>query len=280
MGLPAFGVENFFSDIQFSGHTISANEEATDHEAFRVGNARRSSTDHWTPTTANIDAWVKTEMDQSRSFDYCAIDRGHNLGGETLKLQKSTDAAFTSPVDVFSVTFPTTVSADSDLDAANGVLTSEGAWIKRFASTSSQYVRIFVSAMGAGLKPVIVNLWVGALWEPGALTNPFTDEDDEPIGAESASDTGWIGHGLTVRRRIGELHVQLPSIAAYTAAANAVRDNFNLRRPMWIVHDDDRAERAVLGIRPRGRTGFRFAPGWGYRQADINWLEHEAKVDL
>ena len=46
---PAFLIENYFSDVQFSTHVVSANEEGAGTDAFRVATGRRSSQARTTP---------------------------------------------------------------------------------------------------------------------------------------------------------------------------------------------------------------------------------------
>jgi len=252
MADPAFLVENFYSLTQFIAHVVDAEEEASGRQAFRVANGRRSGSDFWTPTTGNSDTWLRVDNVVSRQAATIALDRGHNLPGKTVLLQRSTDNFAADTTTVFTATIPSATSPDDTaLSDANGVLTPEGAWVKSFTAVSSRYWRLLINAMGAGLKPIVVGLWLGDSWLPGKLTLPMTDEDDVLVLQETVlGSTGWVGGTLPVRRRQGELVFKLSSIAAYANAAKHIRDNFGLRRPMWIVHDTSRGERAVLAVRP------------------------------
>jgi hypothetical protein len=271
---PAFLIENYFSDIQFSTHVISANEEGAGTDAFRVATGRRSSLDRWSPTSLNAEAWIKVDLATSKSATACILDRGHNLAGETVVLERSAnDSDWTQ---VFSVTIPATAATDGDFDDANGITTDEGAWVKRFSSVSDRYWRLRIPAMGADLKPDIVGVWLGNTWEPGKLTMPALDEHAQVITRRAQSDVGWEGNTKAVRQRAGELFLQLDDAAQ--AGALAAIEQFDLLRPMWILEDADRAERAVLARRPDGRAGFGFEPGWFPRQGRIPWVEHQPKV--
>ena len=280
MGSPALGVDNLFSIFQYPGTIVDASTQVAGKEADRVASGRRSTIDHWTPTADNLLAWLRADNLTSHTADYLAIDRGHNLGGETIELRKSTDNFVSNDVLVFSAVIPTTVTENDTLTTTNGVLTPEGAWIREFTSTSSRYWRLNVLAMGAGLRPRIVNAWLGELYKPATIHRPVQDEDDVPRGPETESEFGWLGLGRTVIQRVGELPIKLTSFTEYnTGPAVHIRDNFNKRRPMWIVYDDTRAERAVLGIRPKGRSGFGFRGRWSYRQSVLRWVEWEPKID-
>ena len=173
-------------------------------------------------------------------------------------------------------------SSDGDIDDANGITTDEGAWLKRFASVSDRYWRLRIPKMGIdpvteeSIKPKIVGLWLGNTWEPGKLTIPMPDEHAETVTQRGIGDRGWQGNTQAVRRRVGELFLQLDA-AAEPAALAAIAE-YDLLRPMWIIHDANKAERAVLAQRQDGRMGFGFEPGWFPRQGRIPWSEYQPKT--
>ncbi len=179
MADPVFLIENYFSSSQFSTHVVSAIQEAAGKQAFRVGDGRRIQLDHWSSTSLNVEAWIKVDCVSTKSATGIALDRGHNLAGKSVVLERSAnDSGWTN---VFTATIPATAATDGDIDDANGITTDEGAWLKRFASVSDRYWRLRIPAMGADLKPEVVGLWVGNTWEPGALTLPHQDEYAETM---------------------------------------------------------------------------------------------------
>lgn len=279
MGNPFFGVDNVFSFRQYIGFLLTANEEDTGREAFRAVSGRRSKLDFWAPTTANAAAQIEVDglVASAISVDYWAFDRGHNLGGEIVDLERSTDGIAWTNVD--TVTIPST--AGGQIDDANGCLTDEGAWIRRLAaaSTADRHLRINVRAMGVGLTPRVVGLWAGTHYAPGPVYLPLQDEDDILLAERTQSPKGWAGSTIHVRKRIGDLNFKLLSIAAYTTAATHIRDNYGRGRLMWIIHDDANSRRAVLAQRPIGRAGFQFPPDFGFRTAVVPWEEYEPFVD-
>jgi hypothetical protein len=279
VGQPAFLIENLFSTIQFPTHTVTPNEEAADHEAWRVATGRRSAFDSWKPTTTNQDAYIEVDCGVNQSPDMAASDRGHNLQGATVRVRYSDNG--TSWSDAFTATVPSSVSTGSDLDAANGILTPEGAWLKRFSGAGAhRYWRYHVNAMGAGLLPEIVGLWLGAHWVPGYLEFPFEDDTYQGTGEVTTLPSGWQGRGAIGRQRAGSFHVRLDTEATYdTGAAVQVRDGFFLGRPMWLVFDDEKAERALLAVWARQREGFGLGRGgWSWRSGTISWLEWEPEM--
>lgn len=274
MADPVFLIENYFSSSQFSTHVVSAIQEAAGKQAFRVGDGRRIQLDHWSSTSLNVEAWIKVDCVSTKSATGIALDRGHNLAGKSVVLERSAnDSGWTN---VFTATIPATAATDGDIDDANGITTDEGAWLKRFASVSDRYWRLRIPAMGADLKPEVVGLWVGNTWEPGALTLPHQDEYAETMVGVTENTLGWQSGTQAVRRRTGELALQLATTAEVAAIA-ALKD-FDLRRPMWIVLDGERTERAVLAIRPSGRFGLGYDRGWFPRQGRIPWIELQPEV--
>lgn len=275
MGKPRFFAENFFHPLAFPGHTVSANEEATGQEAFRVGNYRRSAADHWRPTTDNSSAWIKVQCDQQRPADMIAIDRGHNLEGETVTLETSEDD-FVSSTTVFSLTVPSSLSADTPLSASAGAYTEEGAWVKSFTSTSATYWRLTVSAMGAGLVPRIVGLWIGASWQPGFHeARPWHPWGRELDYQEVRGPTVWSAASQVSERYSTEVSLRLENRAQYDVARETVEDWTFRGRPTWYVPDQAKAERSWLGTPPPGTHAFEHAQGWGYMQTTFPLVEHQ-----
>lgn len=267
-------VENFFNTLMFTGHTVTGQEEATGKEAFRVGDGRRDAADHWTPTTANVDRWVKVDCAIARPANGIFLDRGHNLDGETIVLARSPDDAVWTTV--FTATLPTAAASGGDFDAANGIKTDEGAWAKRFASENFRYWRLTVNAMGAGLKPQIVGLWLGTTWEPGQFERPLVDENTEIMGNRTETELGWLGTTQRVRRRTGQIGLKLDDTTKEAAALSAMA-LFD-KHPMWIVFNADETERVVLADRPPNPVGFQKAVDWFPRSATIPWVEREPKI--
>ena len=285
MGSPSYLVQNYFSDIAFPTHTISAEEEASGFEAWRVADGRRSAADHWKSTTANSETWVKFDTGAAGTITAAphivGLDRGHNLPGVVgVKFQLSAnDADWT---DLVSVTIPASASSATALNATNGATTEEGAWLKQVTPASTyRYGRLLVPAMGAGLVPKVVGLWFGPSWQPGNPTMPVPDEDYEPIYEETiVPSSGWRGRSKMVALRTGELTYKFASEAEYITARGHLWDHFRYNRPMWVVHDDTYAERAVLAVPRTERQGFGFhADWWNMRRGVIPWIEHEPLVD-
>ncbi len=274
---PIFLVENFYSKLQFPDHTISAEEEATDNEAFRVANGRRSARDKWAPTTLNSASYVDAACDRIRAADCIALDRGHNLAGYDIELRGSNQAAFTTYESVLDLTLPT-YTAPGDIDDALGVRTEEGAWIKRFDMRAYKYWRLYVDAMGAGLKPNVVGLWLGLSFSPQYLDMPWNEDGADLVVKQAASESGWLGRGVANKVRSGTITLALSSFQEYdTKARYHLQGLYGEGFPMWIVFDEAQADRAVLAELPAGGLHFDLAGGThGYRVGQIAWREREA----
>ena len=175
MSRAAVLVENLFSAIAYPLHVVAADEQATGHEAFRIANGRRSAFDYYESITANAQRIIKITCDRVRSANGCALDRGHNLGGEQVVLEASDDDFATPAQTCFDIILPTT-TAPGTLDDALGVRTEEGAWLIRFPQRTALYWRLRIPAMGAGVRPKIVGAWLG---------NWYAFDPDFPVAADA-----------------------------------------------------------------------------------------------
>lgn len=277
MGLPRFLAENLFDGTQFRDATVSANEEATGHEAFRVGTRRRTPLNFWTPTTENQDAWVKVDLGSgnSEAADMIAIDRGHNLDGETVTLEHSSDDS--TWTQAFSVTMPANEGDNTSLTATNGVKTEEGAWVFAFTSATDRYWRLTVSAMGAGLKPEIRGLYLGESYAPNFhIALPFGYGDVTAQFSEVQGPNVWAGASRVSTRKERTFRLKLKSWAEYHDTARYhIEELFFTGVPMWCVFDVDYAERAWLAKVQPGTSGFQRQQGWGFPQSELRAAEHQ-----
>jgi len=276
MGSPFFFVENVFSIAQFPLHLVTGNEEPAGNEAFRVADGRRSALDAWTSITLNAAAYLQTVCDRPRAANMVALDRGHNLGGKEVQLQCSDDG-FTTVQTVADIVIPA-ASAPGSPDDAFGVVTEEGAWLYRFPARASYAWRLNVPAMGAGLKPKIVGLWLGLGYAPDYFQLPAGPGQGQLLGAESTSDAGWVGRGVVVYRRESTIALQLPSLFDYDDLARYHLEGHyaGAGRPMWVCFDDAQADRTFLAIAPLGKHGFARQPRWFYPAVELPYEEHEA----
>lgn len=276
--LARFLSENFYNDLMFPAHTIDALSEETGNQAWRVGTGRRSSVRNaWKPTAFNLEAWIRVNCGAAKAADMIVIDRGHNLSGETVVVEADDNASFSSPTTIFNGTIPTSVTVDDDLSATPGVLTEEGAWMYQFTEVTEQYWRVRIPAMGAGLRPEIIGLYLGKSYEPlYHLDLPFEDDSGEALFDEVVSDTAWSAATRAASRRRGQIRIRLSTDAEYTDARLTIKTRFmQNRRPMWIVFNQEQAERAALAMHARGPYGFVRADGWKPRQAQFEWNEHQ-----
>jgi hypothetical protein len=280
MAKPWFLVENLLSDVQFPLHQVVASSSAAGAEVWRVATGRRSERDRWTPAGDNTEATLTLACNQVRSASALVLDRGHNLAGRRVILEKADNGTFTAGlVTVLDVVLPADWAQGGSADAAAGALTKEGAWLKRFPVSAARYWRIRVPAIGAGLRPVIVGAWLGESWQPSLyLDLPFADASRDLRFPAVETDAGWVGAGEIARPRAGEISVKLASEAEYLLAERHLEEGFWMRRPMWLVLDGAAVERAVLAVPVPGRYGFEQHPGWSHRQATSAWVEHEPRL--
>lgn len=275
MNEPYILVENFFSSpAQFPGHMVAADEEASGHELWHVADGRRILSDYYASSTANQARTLTVACDRIRAADMLVLDRGHNLAGAAITVLGSDDN-FTTSRTVWSGTIPT-VTAPGSLDEANGVVTEEGAFLVRFTREAWAYWRVGIPALGSGIVPAIVGLWLGMSWQMDFLDNPFAEDQAEQITIEQSSDAGWLARSAITPRRHGTLPLTLRDDQSYELARYHLQGHWiNRNRPMWLVMDSGQADRAVLTLPDRSAPGFAYVSGAAWRQAQLPWIEHE-----
>ncbi len=281
MAGPRFLAESFFNIQQFPGHTITAEEETTGFEAWRVGAARRVGgriRAYWTPTTANSTSWVECKCDRARAADMLVIDRGHNLDGETVNLEASDDN-FATTTEVFSVVLPSNVVSNSRLSDTPGVKTTEGAYVISFDYHVALYWRIFVAAMGAGLKPQIPGAYLGKSFSP--TNRPPRAWDDEPtqiVYQQIVSDSLWTSSSRKAKRRGASVTMKMASDLEQNQARYHFRSLYHGGGDvMWNVPDTDNAERAWLAEAPPGRDSQAYPANYPRRIVSVSMVEHNPK---
>lgn len=275
-----FLADNFFhsADLLYPNHTITANEEATGHEAFRVGTYRRTPGNYWEPTTANSEAWVEVECDKPRQASMLVIDRGHNLGGQTVKLQLSDDD-FSSLDTVVDTTVPDQTSQRASLDRDSGARTEEGAWMARFEARAATYWRLLIPAMGSGLTPRVRGLYLGLAWEPDfEVDRPFDEGQRAVQRGETQGPTIWTPAARAAKRKEWSQALRLSSFTEYLEARYHIEDLLMDDVPTWVVPEDRQAERSWLGRVASGTHAFRSEEGWGFKQAQLNLVEQEPEL--
>lgn len=267
-------VDNLFSLSQYPDHLITATEEAADHEAYHVGNGRRSALDYWIPNTANTDMKVQAAFGRVRAFNCLIIDRGHNLAGKTVNGSYWSSASSVGAPTYMGSTIPI-ASGPGSPDDVNGVTTEEGVFIKRFNMVAASNASVDVPAGGASFKPQIVGIYLGLCWTPPTPDFPWSEDEQDLISVDVQSDTGWIGSPRINNRRQGTLMLRLRDTDNYDQA-RLTKGLYDQRNPMWIAYDDQEAQKIVCAIRPQGSTGWRLDRDWtNKRRAEIPWIEHE-----
>lgn len=274
MPLPAlFLSDNLLNTRLYPGHTLVADEEAAGFEAWHVADGRRTFGDRWQATTANAQHTLTIACDRLRWADTLILDRGHNLGGKEVVLECADESTFTNPQIVLDIVLPT-VTQGGPLTGAFGVLTEEGAWAVNFPDRAASYWRIRIPAMGAGLVPQIVGLWLGLSYTPTYLGLPWGEDSNTAMFQETVSEFGWAGRGPVATPNDGALSIKLSSEFDYELARYHLIEVFGTGRPMWICYDQAQADRLFLALRTNTRIGFEYQSGWWPRQGGIPYREH------
>jgi hypothetical protein len=283
MGQPCFLVENFFNRRMFPNHLGTGtngsfgDEETVGAEAFRIADGRRWPGDRWMPLTANAQHTLTVQCDRSRGANMVALDRGHNLAGKEILLRCSNDGGTTWEI-CFDVVLPAVVGPGT-LDDLIGCRTEEGAWLIRFLGREAPLWQLVIPAMGAGLLPQIVGLWLGQGWAPqDGLRFPVAPDQTQFLVDETVSEAGARGRNAAGLVRMDTLNFKAGAqgLFDYELGRYHIQGLFGAGRPMWILYDDEQTHNAVLGIRPGNASlGFQRSADWFYPQASVAWVEHE-----
>lgn len=277
-GNPVFLIDNVYNQRRYPGHVVSATEEPTGTEAWRVADGRRHGLSKWTTTSTNTDMYVIVTCTSTCTCDFVALDRGHNLATERVVVEGSVDG--TNYTNVATAVIPAT-TATFDVDDADGGLTEEGAFLKRFTEAEYSWWRTKVNNMGVGLIPEIVGLWLGDSIEMRPFDFPWTDDEHMLFGPVTTTQWGWEGVGDVVARRQGTIGLRCRDSTDFANMKTHIVEQFGRRRrPMWIVPDQAQADRAVLAVRDmNGVWGTQFDGRWPERRVSFGWIEHEPKRD-
>lgn len=272
---PVFLSDNLFSPFAYPDVVLTANEEASGHEAEFFSTLRRE--DSWSPTTFNNDAWMKATHTQVRGFNTVCL-WVHNLLGEAYKFQISNDD-FATTETVIDVTIPLYPGA-GDIDDALGVVTEDFLWIKRVSTRYAKYFRHYVPAMGADLKPELAGM-AGVSYSPLQYDYPYAPSTTEFMVEEQRSQRGVLGRSVPVNLRRGEITMKMRNDFAYEEARWHLETLWGRGTPMLIVHNDAQAERAVMAVRTAGSMlGFETDASWpdgneGRNMGRLAWQEHD-----
>lgn len=280
MGRPVLLAENFFNVRLFPSHTLTANEGEAGHEVDLVGSGRRmKSLNYWTPTTTNAAAYISCACDRVRAADMIAIDRGHNLETEVVRLRVSNDSTFASYTEIATVTLPAATYPYSRLSSQPGVRTEEGAWLYRFPQHTGKYWRVVFDAMGSGLRPEIVGLHLGLSFRSDyPEVKPFSHGLRELAYEETRSTSAWVGAGQISQRRTKRLHLKLTDRAEYASARYHIEELVLRGKPTWYVPDDEEAEKAFFARAVPQTAGFQIESDWSEYQGTFDLAEQEPRL--
>lgn len=249
-----FLVENLFDVRVFPGHVVTGEDEVAGNEGFRVATYRRHALSYYTPATTNAARYIEVACDQVRWADCLVLDRGHNLEGETVRVQRSFQSSFaTYAEDSFVV--PDATSFSSVLIEGSPVRTYEGAVIFPFEGDAAPYWRFEMDAMGAGLKPQVRGLWLGRRWTPN--DPPVMPSDDD----QRWSEVGTMRRGRPGTFRFGGREAALRILLdedEFETARWHLALAWEHGRPVWYVANTNEVENAWLGYDPGGSSSAPF----------------------
>lgn len=275
MGAPLLCADNVGNINLYPRVTVtdqSGTSGLAGYEAWRPFRGSRNVFAYWQPGVTNTLAYLQMQHEQPRAVNFWALSYGHNLGGYSVTILGSNDAA--TWATVVSVTIPTTTGGV--LNSGMGVLTEMGDWLITHQTLAYHYWRFNIPAMGAGLQPLIPCLQPGFSYQPLALYRPFMEHRTRLASQMITTPLGWIGRGTRGFNRAGVLNLRVDQTDyEYLQARLVIEEQFGSGRPMWVIADQDRAQEAFCAIRPDGEQGFERSSQVFWPTASIQVLEHE-----
>jgi hypothetical protein len=273
--------ENLVNRLIFPDHVLTASETEAGLDVANLGTGRRQrELSRWSSVSLNTEAWVQVAMDRVRVFNFIFIDRGHNLDDKQASVRVSSDS-FTTYTEVGPYTIPSQVFPYGRLADGRPLRTEEGAIVWALGEHGGKQVRLNIPAMGAGLKPELVNLMIGMWFSPEhAMIKPFDFGMTELTYKEIVSPQAQAGAGEIGSRIVGEVGLKLADRNEYALARYHLEQlAFKKRRPMVLIHDDEEAEKTQMVYVPPGRHGFQILPGeWSEFQGRFPYHENEPVI--
>ena len=279
MGRPVVLSDNLFNPRIYPDHVLDASSTATNTHALYLSSGRRiRDLTGWQASALNTIGWVESTFDQLRAFDLLWIDRDHNLAGESVYVVLSDDD-FATIQTIGPKTVPTDPVPMSRLYDGEIVMTDEGALLWYLELQATYAVRVYVAAMGAGLRPEMAGLAVGKLWTPESAaikpnvlprTNLTYTAERSTLGQDASSEFGCY--------RSQELRLRMASWEEYATALYPVESLFLKRRPTVVIPDDEQAERAVLTRVAPGAVGFEVPQNQFLPEITIPWEESQPEL--
>lgn len=285
---PLILVRNVFdATLQYPGATISASNELTGSEAWRVGNYRRDR-DWWEAATdlggAGFAAWVMSDLGAGAlvAGDFAFIDRGHNLWGKTVSAFGSLDnVIFGRQIRVQGV-----VPANPGLGTGTGdpttgwAVTEEGALytLSDTPTATARYWRIQIEGV-TGFKPRIPGIIMGLRHQLVNYSTTYDEDAGERTEDTTQSRYGTVADDRHVSWRKMQLTLSLIGRSEYDTSIRELRRLMFGRNVPAVVFKN-------YGISPYRGWMYRYAgKGWGmpvqtyYRSGQITLREHDHLVD-
>lgn len=280
-----FCADNLFDVLQYPLHVITADQEATNYEAWHVADWRRQYGDAWRATSANADHYVKVACDQLRGADFLAIDRESNHvdrlttppTGKRFLLEHSADDFATPAVSVFDAN-PVAAVPGGGIASAAGALSDEGSWLKTFTADGAYYWKLTSKAMGANIVPSLTLVTLGKAWQPSnfLLFLPTSDRTFRISQQETESPYGWVGRTRTVKKRVGRLLIKPADESDFDFIMWQVVGLFGRGFPAWIIHDKvDGSRDAIYARCPNAELDFGERDDWITRGITIPFEEEQ-----
>ena len=259
MARPVMLVDNLLNPRIYGSQTISASSTAAGTDVLNLSAGRRLAgvnVGGWFANALNTDAYVEGVFNRQRAFDMLFIDRAHNLDGQSLSVRISDDG-FSTFQEIGPLTVPSISTPSSNLYDGQIIRTDEGALVWWLGLQTGFEVRVFIAAMGAGLRPELAGMMIGKTYVPAfAQVKPMDYGQHNLLRVVTRSPQAQSASSEVGRFRSGIMHIRTDSREEYTVARYPLEDLYMAGHGMVLLHNDQETERALFAFAPAGRSGF------------------------
>jgi hypothetical protein len=278
MGRPVLLSDNLLNPRIYPSHTISASSTATGTSVESLSAGRRirgQNVGGWFASSLDTLAYFGAAMDQPRAFDTLWVDRDHNLAGESISVRLSDDG-FSTYTEIGPLTVPSAPVPMQALYGGSIVQTDEGALLWWLGEQVAHDVRVYIAAMGTGLRPELAGAMIGKSFAPAvAQIKPVTYGNWNLLREVTRSPQAQSAGSEVGRYRSGILHIRAESMEEYATARYPLEELYLSGHGMVLVHDDEQAERAIFTVAPPGQAGWAIPDGRYHPEFEVPYEEPE-----
>lgn len=208
--------------VQYPAAVLSPSSEAVGREAIHVADGRRERS-WWAPTAAAANTYVAVDLGvgNTANVDSLWIDRGHNLAGQSVKVDWATTLA--GPwTNLFTGTVPAVGATVGGDPSAGPILTEEGSCYTLF-SPAPAAKRCWRFLVVPSMIANVTGLILGMRSQLFGYSNIYDDDEGTRKVRTDESDAAYLATGRVYAYRTAQLDLQVIGDADYDGQLRQIR---------------------------------------------------------